>query len=181
MNLLQRLLPKRVLPGALSEADGFVDIDLPLARITGSDASPVYECVGRIAEATIGFSVSLDDTWSEQQLEGTDATVFWGNGELRSLGSYSNNLVALLASKYGNNSYAERPMLARCRAQVVCLGGNPTMLPRENLKMKFFFNTEDEHRYAEVFVNLDFDSAVGQVHEKDPEYRLPLLRSLTEA
>ncbi len=47
--------------------------------------------------------------------------------------------------------------------------------------MKFFFNTDDEKRYAEVFVNLELDNAVVQLHEKDPGYRLPLLRSLTEA
>ena len=72
-------------------------------------------------------------------------------------------------------------MVERATAQVVCLGGDPTAVPRQSLKMKFFFNSEGESRYAEVFINLDFDAAVGQFHEKDPEYRLPLLRSLTEA
>ncbi len=181
MTLLDRLLPKRVLPGKLSEADGFVDLDLPLNRVSGTDAFPVYECLGRIEGVTVGYSVQLDSIWNEQQLEGTERTVFWGTGELGSLGVHSNNLVALLALKYGNNSYAERAMLRRASAQVVCLTGNPTTVPRESLKMKFFFNGEDQHRYAEVFVNLDFESAISQLHEKDNEYRLPLLRSLTEA
>ena len=181
MSFLDRLLPKRVLPGKLSEADGFVDLDLPLNRVSGADASPLYECLGRVEGVTVGYSVQLHGIWNEQQLEGTETTVFWGTGELGSLGVHSNNLVALLALKYGNNSYSERAMLGRASAQVVCLAGNPTTVPRENLKMKFFFNSEDEHRYAEVFVNLDFESATGQLHEKDPEYRIPLLRSLTEA
>jgi hypothetical protein len=181
MSLLQRLLPKRVLPGALKEADGFVDIDLPLSRIAGSESSPTYECLGRIEGTSIGFAVSLGDEWNAQPLEGTDAAVFWGYGELRSLGSHSNNLIAFLALKYGNNSYAERPMVQRAFAQVVCLGGDPTAVPRQSLQMKFFFNTEDESRYAEVFINLDFEAAVGQLHEKDPGYRLPLLRSFTAA
>ncbi len=181
MSFLDRLLPKRVLPGKLSEADGFADLDLPLIRVSGTDVSPLYECVGRVEGVTVGFLVQLDGIWNEQKLEGTEATVFWGTGELGSLGVHSNNLVALLALKYGINSLSERAMLSRAYAQVVCLAGNPTRVPRENLKMKFFFNSEDEHRYAEVFVNLDFDSATGHLHEKDPEYRLPLLRSLTEA
>ena len=181
MSFFDRLLPARALPGKLSETDGFVDLDLPLNRVSGADVSPVYECLGRVEGMTVGYSVQLDAVWNEQQLEGSETTVFWGTGELGSLGVHSNNLVALLALKYGNNSYSERAMLGRASAQVVCLAGNPTTVPRESLKMKFFFNSEDEHRYAEVFVNLDFVSATGQLHEKDPEYRVPLLRSLTEA
>jgi hypothetical protein len=181
MNFIRRFLPKRVLPGSLSEADGFVDIDLPLTRVAGTESSSVYDCQGRVGSVTIGFSVCLGQDWSEQQLEGTEATVFWGQGELRSLGEISDSLVGLLALKYGNNSYSERAMVKRASAQVVCLGGDPTTTPRQSLKMKFFFNTDDEKRYAEVFVNLELDNAVVQLHEKDPGYRLPLLRSLTEA
>lgn len=180
MGLLQRLFGSPTLPGKLSETDGFVDIDLPLTKV---EVAGIYslQCLGQIESQLVGFGVTLDAEWTKQQLEGSDATVLWGFATVLSLGSPSNELVSLLATRYGHNSLADRHMLQQVRAQVVCLGGDPRSQPKESLQMKFFFNVDDEKRYAEVFVNVDLDSAVIEFHEKDNDYRLTLLRSLTEA
>ncbi len=44
--------------------------------------------------------------------------------------------------------------------------------------MKLFFENEDPDRYAEVFVNVIASEHRIEWHEKDPDYREPLLRAL---
>ena len=46
--------------------------------------------------------------------------------------------------------------------------------------MKLFFHSENGERYAEVFLNIDRQAQVVEIHEKDPEYRQNLIRALTE-
>ena len=48
--------------------------------------------------------------------------------------------------------------------------------------MKLFFHadSEDEARYAEVFTNINVEEGLLEFHEKDPAYRGPLLRALSE-
>lgn len=180
MGLFQRFFGSRALSGRLDESDGFIDIDLPLSKVAAA-REHAFECRGHIDGQSLGFGVTLDPEWKEQLLDGSDATVYWGSGTVRSLGSASNALLSLLATKYGHDSFAERPMLRQANAQVVCLAGDPRAQPKQSLKMKFFFNVDHETRYSEVFVNVDYESATVELHEKDNEYRLALLRSLTEA
>jgi len=42
-----------------------------------------------------------------------------------------------------------------------------------------FFSTPQRRAYAEVFTMLTFKTQL-EFHEKDPEYRVPLVRALTE-
>jgi hypothetical protein len=47
--------------------------------------------------------------------------------------------------------------------------------------MKFFFyDSGPESRYAEVFVNVDAKQRVVEFHEKDSEYRKPVLLAFTQ-
>jgi hypothetical protein len=46
--------------------------------------------------------------------------------------------------------------------------------------MKLFFENEEPNRYAEVFVNVIAPERRIELHEKDPEYRKPLLCALGE-
>jgi hypothetical protein len=182
MSFLRRLLGQQLLPGSVSDADGFVDVDVPLVAALSGATGHVFKCRGKVEGKVISFSVHLDIEWSEQPLGDSGSTVHCGTGAVHSTGTESDNLVGLLALRYGHNSYAERSMLPRVAAQVVCLSGNPNLLPAEDLRMKFFFHPEEqEDRYAEVFVNVGHSYSSVEFHEKDNGYRLPLLRALTEA
>ena len=44
--------------------------------------------------------------------------------------------------------------------------------------MKLFFENEEPGHYAEVFVNVIAPEQRIELHEKDPEYRMPQLRAL---
>ena len=181
MNLLSRLFGSRPLPGRLNDTNGFLDIDLPLTSTKVVREATHIECRGIIDGSVVAFAVRLDPDWKAQQLQDSTAAVHWGTGALVARGAESKNFVSLLSLRCGYNSISERSMLASVPFQVVCLEGNPQPQPTRDVRTKLFFHAESEHRYAEVFLNLDGQAGVVQFHEKDNGYRLPLLRALTEA
>jgi hypothetical protein len=56
-----------------------------------------------------------------------------------------------------------------------------TFLPRLALASGLFFDSGPEDRYAELFINVDAKKRVLEFHEKDEDYRKPLLLALTKA
>ncbi len=48
------------------------------------------------------------------------------------------------------------------------------------MKIKLFFEPEpaDEHRYAELYTNIDLSTGKVYVNEKDPDYRKPVILAL---
>lgn len=164
--------------GKLSTADGFVDIDLPIVQV-GSRSSALVSVVarGKIQGAVVGFAVDLDPKWIEKPIENANASFYWGKARLRSIGADSDAFSKLLAGLYQLPCTTSK-MPSRIEVEVVGLANDPRLVMSSPTKMKLFFNTDSEHNYAEVFLNLDLKSKVLEFHEKDPEYRAPLLRAL---
>jgi len=44
--------------------------------------------------------------------------------------------------------------------------------------MKFFFESDDEERYAEFYLNIDVCGSTVQFHEKDQDYRRGVVLAL---
>lgn len=63
----------------------------------------------------------------------------------------------------------------------VSLGTDPRTLPNIPAKLKLFFHSDIESRYAEVFLNIDLPERLVQFHEKDQEYRKNVIRVLIES
>lgn len=183
MGFLRQLfkLPEPLLPGTVVTKEGFVDVDLPLIGSASTAGGHEFRCRGKVDGRAMSFAVQLGVDWEAQPFGDSGNVVYWGTGSVSSNGVEGDALIALLAVHFGHDSFAEQAMLQRVDAQVVCLSGDPRRLPDEPLRTKFFFHGEgEEQRYAEVFVNISASDAVIQFHEKDPGYRLPLLRALTQ-
>ncbi len=180
MSFISRLFGSRALPGTAKETDGFLDIDLPITSNEVDGAVARITCRGSISGQVVGFGIELGPKWELQTLEGSNAEVFWGSGSLKAKGEEGENLIALMAVRYGLESFSEKPMLPEIAFQVVCLEGDPRQLPIEALRTKLFFFPNADKRYAEVYLNVDTQSGVVQFNEKDNGYRVPLLRALTE-
>jgi hypothetical protein len=71
-------------------------------------------------------------------------------------------------------------MLPEIRVEVVGLASDPRLIESKAIQMKLFFHSENEERYAEVFLNIDRPAQIAQLHEKDPDYRKNLVRALSE-
>jgi len=98
---------------------------------------------------------------------------------LESTGPDSDAFVTALDAIYGTR-LAPAAMRHSIRCAAIALQGDPTALSDGITKIKIFFEPEDESRYAEAY--LDFDLANRRMHlnEKDPEYRAPLVRALSQ-
>ncbi|HEX3250279.1 MAG TPA: hypothetical protein VHS05_12685 [Pyrinomonadaceae bacterium] len=60
----------------------------------------------------------------------------------------------------------------------ISLGGDPRDLAKETVKIKLFFDSDEEDRYAELFTNIDLKARKLYIREKDEEYRAAIVRAL---
>jgi len=174
-----------VLPESLvqhEEEGRFVDLDLRLVRLESrADGTFLAEGRGRHAGRTIGFAIHLDSEWQARPIGECESEGFfyWGFGTVRSIGSESDVLLAVLAELY-QLRITPGKMRSETKVAVVGLANDPTLLPHNATHMKLFFENEDSGRYAEVYVNVVAPQQRIELHEKDPDYRRPLLLALGE-
>lgn len=158
--------------------DDFVDLDLPLAsHAKDPTGKRLLVARGVFEDTPVGFSVEIDSAWRAQPLEDGSATFYWGRVTIRSIGPPSDHFVSVLARLYGLPSPATG-MLPAIEAEAVGLANDPGDMDTSAIRMKLFFHSDSEDRYAEVFLNTDIPNRLVQFHEKDMEYRKELLRAL---
>jgi len=160
--------------------EGFVDFDLPLAEtdMLPSGARRLV-ALGMLEGQQLGFAVEIHPDWKAKPIEDGSITFYWGRVTLRRSGAASDAFVTALSKLYASVAPA-KSMLAEINAQAVGLGEDPRKLAETPAKMKLFFHSEIEARYAEVFPNVDLSARLVQFREKDPEYRENLVRALSE-
>jgi len=168
-------------PIQFGSEQGFVDIDLPISGLTQQDGRMRFDARGMDASQSVGFRFVLDDSWRAQAQPGSKLVVYWGAGAFESLGGESDRFVSMLAKRYGLRSQGELRMLSAIRVAVVGLGDDPSKAMRTSTRMKIFLHDGDQERYAEAYVNVDAARGMLEFHEKDPEYRINVVRALTTA
>ncbi|HKQ14283.1 MAG TPA: hypothetical protein VJT80_12685 [Steroidobacteraceae bacterium] len=167
-------------PIRINGEEGFVDLDFPLTSAQRQTAlAHRVVAQGTYEGKLLGFAAEIHSDWVEKPLEDHGVTFYWGRVTLRSIGEPSDSFVALLSRLYGSTSKAG-PMLPEITAQAVGLGDDPRKLPDSPARMKLFFHSESEARYAEVFLNVDISGRIVQFHEKDEDYRENVVRALCE-
>ena len=160
--------------------DGFVDLDIPLVNhAKGPSGIRTLVAQGVFENSPIGFSIEIHSAWKAQPLEDGSATFYWGRVTLRNVGPPSDNFVFSLARLYGLPK-PDKGMLPAIDAQAVGLDNDPRTMDASPIRMKLFFHSDTEERYAEVFLNIDVPNHLVQFHEKDVEYRKEVLRALYE-
>jgi hypothetical protein len=156
-----------------------VDIDLPLDKFQWADDGGLnIEARGRLHRKIVAIGIRLDAAWVPEELEESPITLYWGTGEIRNLGATSHQFVRALGELYGQNLTGKR-MPDSVPVKAVGLNDDPRLLPDQPVKMKLFFEPENEEGYAEVYWNIDVGKQLVEIHEKDPEYRLNILRALS--
>jgi hypothetical protein len=157
----------------------FVDVDLPLIALTQNAAGESQVTAqGMLDGRLVGFSVLVSAQWDVQP--STGYTLYSGIVTLRAIGAVSNAFVGRLASRYGV-SLATPRMLPEVVVQAVGLDSDPREIGLRPVKLKLFLNAESEDSYAEVFLNIDRTQQQVQIHEKDMDYRVNVIRALTGA
>src|SRR6266511_2895263 len=59
----------------------------------------------------------------------------------------------------------------------ISLEGDPRDLAKGPVKIKRFFESDNQDDYAELFTNIELAAHRLEVHEKDEEYRSPVIRA----
>jgi hypothetical protein len=159
--------------------DGFADLSLNLVSLH-RDPDGVHHVSARGLHngRQVGFSVDLGSTWKRQNLDGSDDPIYWGEAHLKSVGEESDAFLQGLDEVYGTNT-SRRTMADRIMFTAVSLEGHPLHLQNERVRMKFFFEAEDEERYAEFYLNIDVRESSVEFHEKDVDYRRPVVLCLS--
>jgi len=162
----------------VSKSHGFVDIDLPITAILQEAGVVRVITRGNSDSGPVGFEVDFP-TKSNQP--GTlPHPLALGRARIRTLGAESDRFVLLLAELYGLRGAAAK-MLPSIDASAVGLGDDLAHALGGKTDMKlFFFDSGPENRYAELYVNVDFKNKILEFHEKDPDYRKPLMLALTK-
>ena len=166
------------LPIHISEADGFVDVDIPIERLSQDGGLLRILARGQTDTGPIGIEVDFPIARNLSQAEGVPVSI--GSARIVSLGADSDRFVAFLAKRYGVEPAPTR-MLKRVDATTAGLGdeGSNALTGLKQTKF-FFYDNGPEDRYAELFVNVDFDGHTLQVYEKDPDYRKGVILALTK-
>jgi hypothetical protein len=159
--------------------DGFVDIDFYISAYDlREDGSILVSVRNQLTNLHVEFSILFDCEWESKDIPDSNVPFYWGNATFVNVGENSENFLKGLANLYGIPVY---PCTSRkISARVVGLGNDPKEMATKDTNMKFFFNSdsEDDGLYSEVFVNVNISKRWLQFHEKDAEYREPLIRSL---
>jgi hypothetical protein len=143
------------------------------------DGSRVLEARGLYRGREVGVLVVLGASWPEAKLnQKVPWTAYRGVITYRSLGPASDSLLHIMDDRYGTALHP-KAMRAETKFTGISLAGKPAALEAEPVKIKVFYESDDEQRYAELFTNIDLQHRVLQINEKDPDYRKPLVRALS--
>ena len=162
----------------ISSDQGFVDIDLSVTDVTmGEDGTVSVTARGNVSGTNVGFIVDVLPIWTAKKMESGAAVLYWGKVRYRSIGAESDNFVSLVARLYGVSAPGSS-MAKQINFAAVGLNTDPRNVLKSPTRMKVFFESPNQNQYAEVFTNLDLSKRLVQFHEKDQEYRIPLIRAL---
>ena len=98
-------------------------------------------------------------------------------------GPESDRLMTAFARAYGDET-PSKVMIEKEEFTVIALAQGDLDILSEPARMKIFGNdgpADSEDDYYESFFNLDIPGGYAYWNEKDPEYRGPLLRSMTSS
>ena len=149
-------------------------------KIFVEDRPISIQAIGSAQIGDIGIGAVIPRLGWKAQTADENITVHWANIELYSLGKLSDTLVGLYEDWFdfprsGLNAAGKIECLA------VMIGGDPKSIDKTKINSKLFFDphTEQVEQYGELFFNFDIKARKVWLKEKDPEYRLPVVRWLT--
>ena len=163
------------LPEITSESEqGFHD--LVFALVGGGDERTL-RVKGKHKGAVVGFEVRLGPDWKEGRLGDVNLTTYQGAVVISSVGRESDELARVIDGLY-ETKLTPRGLNAQTKFTAISLEGNPQRLKAGPVKLKLLFESDDESRYAEAFLNIDVARSRVQLNEKDVDYRKALVRAL---
>lgn len=159
--------------------EGFVDLSFALdGRKQELGVGLRLVAIGLDGDRPVSFAIVIEPGWQDVKFEGLDIQTYQGRILIESLGEASDALVQAIDRLYGTQAGAQR-MQRATRFTGISLRGDPSHLDAGPAKIKLFFESETEGRYAEVFLNIDSQAGSIEFNEKDMDYRRPIVLALS--
>ena len=162
-----------------SEDGGFVDADFIAQSIeTSSDGVVSIAALSHSGSEEVGFLVVIPTQWVPWKPKDLGVVWYRGTVTIKSAGKSTEAFVRALAKAYGKAA----PPFALTERQLtaIALGGDPRNAYAGKVELKLFCESERENEYAEIYLNFDLSKRVVELHEKDPEYRVAVLKFFSE-
>jgi hypothetical protein len=142
------------------------------------DGSQSLRASGSYTGRRLDFEVVLSPNWNAASLgKNVPLAAYRGMVTYRSTGSESDAFVAVLDELYGTK-VSPKAMGDETRFTAISLGGDPRELAKGPVKIKLFFESDDEGAYAELFTNIDLTARRLEFREKDEGYRSAIVKAL---
>ena len=169
------------LPDIAAGSDtGWHDLTFRIQSVANlSSGAQRLRAAGTYHTTPVALDVFLAPAWKAGRLDPKLALVtYTGRVMLRSLGPQSDRLLMAIDDLYRT---AQHPHGMRRETEFtgISLEGDPRHLKAGPTKIKLFFESNDESRYAEFYLNIDLRAATLELAEKDADYRGPIVRALT--
>ena len=89
----------------------------------------------------------------------------------------SDAFLAVLDDLYGTQ-LSPKAIGDETRFTGIFSGGDPRDLSKGPVKIKLFYESGGQDDYAELYTNIELAAHRLEVHEKDPSYRLQVVRAI---
>lgn len=162
--------------------EGWSDIFLKITEDTKTDISHIYIAKGLYKNKTVGLQIEVSSKIGAGIIDGKPdgKAGFVANAvQLKSIGQESDELVKALAELYKqptNKGFTKQTI----SATAFSLNEKSVNLDKNDYyKLKLFFAEDDENLYSEIFLNINTDKREIEIHEKDEEYREPIIKVWT--
>lgn len=179
-SMTQSSKPLMAPPEVTSEAEeGFHDLLFYIQDFKRlPDGSQSIRVLGKHKGRQLGLEIVLSPTWKAGSLgENVPLVTYRGVISYRSVGSDSDVFAQVLDEIYGTK-VGLKTMSKETQFTGISLGGDPRDLDSGAVKMKLFFESDKEAEYAELYTNIRLADHRLEICEKDPGYRLAIVKAL---
>ena len=166
----------------INPEEGFIDIFLKIIEDKKTDTSHVYIAKGLYKNKTVGLQIEVSSKIRAGIVGGEidSKNGFVLNGvQLKSIGEESNELVKAFAELYKQHTdkiFTKKTV----SATAFSLNDKAVNLDKNDYyKLKLFFEENDENLYSEIYLNINTEKREIEIHEKDEEYREPIIKVWT--
>jgi len=165
-------------------SEGFSDIFLSIESDTKTDSSHIYVAKGLYKGKTVGLQFEVKSNMENGLTpdgEMNSQGGFTKNAiKTNSIGKESDELVKALGELYSfptTKSFTKQTITSTAFS----LNQKIADLDKSDYyKFKLFFEDDNEDLYSELFFNINTTEKIIELHEKDQEYRHPLIKVFTK-
>ena len=162
--------------------EGWKDIFLKIIEDKRTDTSHIYIAKGLYKEEVVGLQIEISSKINAgfigDEIDNKNGFVLKGVS-FKSIGKESDELVNALAELYEfsmKKSFTKQTI----SATVFSLNEKKVNLAKNDYyKLKLFFEEDNEDLYSELYLNINTETKEIELHEKDEEYRVPIIKVLT--